>query len=77
MLASKNKRKENFDKNCKICNYNVGDTILLENKSVDNKLDPLFVGPYKVKEVKDKNLVIEVNGKCKEVHKNRVKLYYN
>ena len=75
LIVSKNKRKNQYDKSKYCINVKVGDKILLRNNSSTNKADPIFKGPYKVVECKDQNIVIEIENKLVEVHRNRVKLY--
>lgn len=74
LLESKIKRKTKYDERCKIENYVIGDKILLKNES-GSKMDSIFKGPYKVVDVKNPNIVIKVDRKFVEVHKDRVKLY--
>jgi hypothetical protein len=57
--------------------FREGDAVLLENEKA-GKLDPLWLGPYKVTEVdhKGSNAVIELTKKKKQkVHVNRLKTY--
>jgi hypothetical protein len=48
----------------------------IENRQ---KLDPLWKGPYEIKEIKGSNAIIQEVGKRKhyEVHINRLKLYFS
>ncbi len=75
LLTSKSNRKLNYDKNCKIVKYNIGDKILLKNEA-GNKSEPIYKGPYIVTQINSPNIVIRIGKKFVEVHKNRVKLYY-
>ena len=43
--------------------------VLLESYK---KLEKMYDGPFTVKEIKDKNIVISINGKDTLIHKNRV-----
>lgn len=74
LLESKNKRKDRYDTKSRIVNYKVGNKILLKNE-IGNKIEPLFKGPYEIIEIKSPNVVIKVDNKLLEVHKNRIKLY--
>lgn len=76
LLASKHKRKELYDRNSKVIKFLVGDKVLLRNTSL-SKSDPIFKGPYVVVEDTDPNVRIKIDNKVVEVHKNRVKRYYN
>jgi hypothetical protein len=57
--------------------FKVNDLALLkvENRQ---KLDPLWKGPYEIKEVKGSNAVVQEVGKRKrqEIHINRLKPYF-
>lgn len=74
LIASKNKRKLMYDKKCNSVNYSIGDRVMLKNNS-GNKNDPLYTGPYSIIENKSPNVVIKIDNKLVEVHKNRVKHY--
>lgn len=76
LIASKVKRKERFDKQAKTMNYNPGNKVLLKNE-IGNKMEPLYKGPYNIVENKPPNVVIRIDNKLLEVHKNRVKLYHS
>lgn len=77
LLAVKLKQKSVYDKNCKEVSYKIGDMVLVSNENKSNKMDMLFKGPYKVLEDKGCNIVVDVNNKHIEIHKNRVKQYYD
>lgn len=54
----------------------VGDKILLKDNTQKNKLDSLWIGPFLVIEITDKeNIKIQRGRKRVVVHKNNVKLY--
>lgn len=76
LLVSKTKRKEIYDKKTKRINYKLGEKVLLKNDT-GNKLEPLYKGPYEIAEDKSPNVVLNIDNKLVEVHKNRVKLYYD
>lgn len=75
LISSKQKRKVHFDKKSKIINYKVGDLILLRNNS-GSKKDAIFTGPYPVIEDQAPNVLIKIDNKLVNVHKNRTKSYY-
>ena len=60
------------------CDFKENDLVLLkvENR---HKLDPLWKGPYEIKEIKGSNAVIQELGKRKhqEIHINRLKPYFS
>ena len=74
LLISKYNRKETYDKKSKEFNYSKEDKILLRNET-GNKLEPLYKGPYKIIQIKEPNVIIQIDNKFVEVHKNRVKKY--
>lgn len=78
LIASKVKRKQYFDKknHCKSVSYKIGDKVLLKNCGENNKQKAIFKGPYKVIENKDSNVVIRIDSRLVEVHKDRIKFYY-
>lgn len=76
LLKSKHKRKNVYDKNLNSKSYKKDDLILVKNE-IGNKLDPVYLGPYKVIKDTPPNVEIIKNGKLECVHKNRTKLYFN
>lgn len=74
LIISKEKRKVRFDTNSKCVQFEPGSKVLLKSAS-NNKSDELFNGPYVVVKDTHPNIVIKVDNKQIEVHKNRVKLY--
>lgn len=74
LVNSKTRRKERYDKCCKKVDYDIGNKVLVKNET-GNKLTTLYKGPYRIEEIKSPNIVIKVDDKLVEVHKNRVKLY--
>lgn len=67
-------QKVRVDNHCNYKSFNVGDLILLK---VGNrrKNDSPYIGPYTIRETRNVNSVIELNGKIQEVHNNRLKLF--
>lgn len=75
LVDSKIKRKDHFDKTAKPQLIEFDDLVLLEIGN-RHKLDPLFKGPYKIKDIIDSNVVlIDSNEKEKLVHKDRIKKF--
>lgn len=72
---SKLLRKENYDKKAKPQTLEINDLVLLKNCG-KHKLDPLFHGPFQVKEISEPNVVIiDKNNKNYIVHKDNVKKF--
>jgi hypothetical protein len=77
LIKTKQKRIESQRDKFHMPVFREGDKILLKNEKT-GKLDPLWLGPYKVIEVdhKGSNAVIELtNKKRQKVHVNRLKAY--
>lgn len=73
---SKMKRKSNYDKNIKPQTLEPGDLVLIE-KNVRHKLDPLYKGPFKVNSVEEPNVIVTgVNDKNILLHKDKVKKFH-
>jgi hypothetical protein len=71
---SKINRKNKDDGSSRPSKIIVGDWVLVKNEE-RKKLDPIYKGPYKVKEIEHPNIKLEVGNKEKLVHKNRIKRY--
>nr|CAH7713638.1 unnamed protein product [Callosobruchus chinensis] len=69
-------RKEKVDQHRCSSYYSLGKKVLVHNSGSESKLEPIFKGPYIVLEDRDPNVILDVNGKQVEVHKNRIKPYY-
>lgn len=74
LFKSKLQRKVQYDKNINPVSYKKGSYILLKNPS-GNKLDSIYLGPFKVLEDLDSNVKIMKNNREDIVHKNRTKLF--
>lgn len=74
LLASKHFRKLKYDKNVNEINYKENDLVLLRNQ-VGNKLDNIYLGPFKVVEDMSPNVKICKDGKYYITHKNNTKLF--
>lgn len=69
---NKLRNKQLYDKNThSIGNIRVNDKVLVKNEPYQ-KFQPIYSGPYRVKQVKNANLILEINNKPYEIHKNRV-----
>lgn len=75
LLKSKTKRKTKYDLKMNIVKYKANDKILLKNE-LGNKLNSVYLGPYKVLNDVSPNVEVEIDGKTVLVHKNRTKPYY-
>ena len=77
LIKRKIKSKEYYDENGNEITIHVGDQILLRDNTQKNKLNALWIGPYLVNEVLDKeNIVIQRGRRNVVVHKNNVKKYH-
>lgn len=76
LKSSKEHNKINYDKHLNQINVKIGDKVLLEQPA-RHKLDPIYKGPFNIKEIKDLNVTIEDPDSNKEqiVHKNRLIKY--
>lgn len=68
---SKLRNKKFYDRNMNKLDIKINDLVLVK-KEPYNKFGPVYAGPYKVKQVKGTNIVIEIENKLSEIHKNRV-----
>lgn len=66
--------KSFYDKYSRPINFCVGDRVKVRNEPYD-KFKFVYSGPFNILEVKDENLVIDLNGKRYKIHKNRVIKY--
>lgn len=73
---SKHRSKQIYDKKINTINLAIGDDVIITNED-RHKLENLFLGPYKVTRLLDKNIEIrnQINNKLSIVHKNRVRKY--
>lgn len=71
---SKKKAKIIFDKKVKEIVLKIGDKVLIKRED-RKKLDPLYIGPYIVKDINKSNVIIEYKNKEKSIHKNNVIKY--
>lgn len=67
--------KKSYDKNINPIKLKIGDLIKISKQPYD-KFKYIYDGPYEVREIKGKNIKIELeNGALYEIHKNRVMKY--
>lgn len=79
---TKQNNKNLYDKKSKPEVFNVGDKVLLNNKTLrkgrSKKLEALWVGPYEIIERNSRvNYTIKKNRKLTKVHVNRIKHFYD
>lgn len=79
LLKSKEKSKQSYDRGVSQQNLSVGDKVYMKASGTQNKLSPLWHGPYEVLELLDNNVNIAIKrrGKRQIVHRNHVKLHYS
>lgn len=76
-MVNKEKSKLYYDKNSVAKTFQVGDKVLLRTRVRDNKLSPLWSGPYEIMEINSpENSTLRINNKEKRVHNNDLKLFY-
>lgn len=74
LINSKIIRKSKYDSIINPITYKTGDLILVKNEN-QNKLEPLYLGPFAVVKEMSPNVVVLDKGKEKTIHKNRTRLY--
>lgn len=74
LLKGKMLRKIGYDKNAYSVKYKENDLVLLKNQT-GNKLDAIYLGPYRVIEEITPNVKISKGGKEYITHKNNTKLF--
>lgn len=63
--------KKQYDRKTNPINLSLNDLILVK-KEPYNKFKEIYSGPYRVKQISEQNIMIEINNKPYEIHKNRV-----
>lgn len=76
LLSSKHNRTSKYNNNVNPITYKKGNYVLIRNPS-DNKMDPIYLGPYLVLEDLNCNVKILKNNKEYTIHKNRTKMFKN
>ena len=77
MLKSKEMNKRVFDKTARPQNFELDDCVLLK-KEARNKFEPIYEGPFRISELRGKNVILnDEKGNFKaEVHRDRIIRYY-
>ncbi|KAL4154027.1 hypothetical protein QTP88_001860 [Uroleucon formosanum] len=77
LIKRKVKSKQIYDNNENSIEIHVKDQILLRDKTQKNKLNPLWIGPYEVTDVLDRENIVILRGRRHvTVHKNNVKRFH-
>ena len=71
---SKYRNKKIYDKKITYNEFKIGDKILIKREK-RQKLDPIYEGPFIIKQIDNVNVVIDKNNKLDVVHKNRIIKY--
>lgn len=77
LIEAKEKSKVQYDKRSNTREFQVGQKVLLQDKTTKNKLYPKWLGPYEILEINPtlKNVVIKKKGKRQTIHQNLLKLF--
>ena len=73
---AKEKSKQYYDRRVRPVMFQPGDNVFLLNEPKTNKFAPDYLGPYRVLEVMDRNVTIEIRGTTRVVHSNKLKKAY-
>ncbi|XP_039308185.1 uncharacterized protein LOC120358336 [Solenopsis invicta] len=73
---AKQKSKQNYDKRVKPVIFQPGDNVFLLNDVKTSKFTSEYLGPYRVLEVMDRNVTLEIRGTTRIVHSNKLKKAY-
>lgn len=78
LVEVKHKSKERYDKNAYPRTFEIGQKVLLQDKTSQNKLCPKWLGPFDVLEIDphNKNVTIQRKVKRQKVHLNLLKPFY-
>jgi hypothetical protein len=78
LIEAKHKAKAQYDKNANNRIFEVGQKVLLQDKTSINKLTPKWLGPFEVLEVDpiNKNVTIKKKAKRQKIHPNLLKPFY-
>lgn len=77
LIKSKENRKLRYDQTCNPVFYKAGELLIVKKEGRD-KLDPVYLGPFKV--IEDMGVNVKISNKNKEnvIHKNRtIPYFYN
>jgi hypothetical protein len=79
-MPSKEKTKEDYDRDSEAPDIQVGQWVLLFDETVrrgwSKKLIPPYIGPYEVLEVEGVNVIIKRGRAAQKVHVNRPRPFY-
>ncbi len=76
LIKRKIKSKQIYDSNENPIEIHVKDQILLRDKTQKNKLNPLWIGPYEVTDILDRENIVILRGRRHvTVHKNNIKKF--
>lgn len=67
----KHKNKQYYDTKTNEIKLTLGDLVLVKKEPYE-KFKSIFSGPYKIKQIEQQNVTIEINNKPYKIHKNRV-----
>jgi hypothetical protein len=78
LLEAKHNSKERYDKNANDRTFEVGQKVLLQDKTSHSKMCPKWVGPFEILEIdlNNKNVTIKRKGKRQKIHPNLLKPFY-
>jgi len=78
LIKAKHKSKTHYDKNANHRIFEVGQKVLLQDKTSINKLTPKWLGPFEVLEIDptSKNVTIKRKAKRRKIHSNLLKPFY-
>lgn len=74
---TKLRTKIQYDKKSKPIDLKINDKVVVVDET-NHKHEPIYSGPYLVKEIKDQNVtIIDDKNKIKTVHKNNIRKYFS
>lgn len=73
LMNKKILNKKYYDENTKELDIKIGDLVLMKNQVKSHKFQPVYDGPFEVKNAEDAYVEIIKNGKHVKVHKNLIK----
>lgn len=73
LMNKKLLNKKYYDENTKKLDIKVGDLVLMTNQVKSHKFQPVYDGPFEVKNTEDAYVEIIKNGRHVKIHKNLIK----
>lgn len=70
----KKRNKEYYDKKINVTDFKIGEKIKIKKEPYD-KFQYIYSGPFEILEIKNENVIINLNGKKYKIHKNRINKY--